>query len=178
MYRLFVAVDLPEAVKETVANIRGDLPGARWVPREQLHLTLRFIGDADEALFQGILKRLAEVKARHFPLALEGLGYFPPGPTPRVLWVGMTVSALLLDLQQQVEQAVQTAGVIPERRRFSPHITIARLRETPAKAVQAFEVRHSQFRTDSFTVENFYLYSSVLGNQGAVHTREATYPLE
>lgn len=178
MYRLFVAIDLPEEVKEAVANIRGDLPGARWVPREQIHLTLRFIGDADETLFQVIRKRLAEVKARHFPLALEGIGYFPPGPTPRVLWVGMTASAPLLDLQQQVEQAVQTAGMIPERRRFSPHITIARLRETPAKTVQAFEVQHSRFRTESFTVGNFYLYSSVIGNQGAVHTREAVYPLE
>ena len=177
MYRLFVAIDLPEEVKRGVAGITGNLPGARWVPGNQLHLTLRFIGEADEALFQAIKTILTGVRGASFSLALKGVGHFPPGKYPRVLWVGMEQSGPLLELQHAVESALAAAGIAPDERRFSPHITLARLKETPAAAVAACEERFGAFRAEPFPVEEFHLYSSTLTREGAIHTREASYPL-
>ncbi|HEY6872300.1 MAG TPA: RNA 2',3'-cyclic phosphodiesterase [Geobacteraceae bacterium] len=177
MYRLFVAIDLPEEVKERVAGLDDSLPGGRRVPREQLHLTLRFIGEVDEETFAGIRGALAGVRGAPFSMTLAGVGHFPPGRHPRVLWVGLEGFEPLLDLQQQVESALETSGIAPEERRFSPHITIARLKETPAAAVAAFEERHAAFRAGPFPVAEFHLYSSSLTRAGAIHTREASYPL-
>lgn len=177
MYRLFVAIDLPEEVKRGVAGITGNLPGARWVPDNQLHLTLRFIGEADAALFQAIKTVLTGVRGASFSLALTGVGHFPPSKYPRVLWVGMEQSGPLLELQHKVESALAAAGIAPEGRRFSPHITLARLKETPAAAVAACEERHGAFRTEPFPVGEFHLYSSTLSREGAIHKREASYPL-
>ncbi len=178
MYRLFVAIDLPEEVRGAVAGIAGrELTGARLVPREQLHLTLRFIGDANEAQYQAIKKELGKIKGQAFPLGLKEVGHFPPGRRPRVLWVGMSVSAPLLMLQEEVERTLVGAGVLPEERAFSPHITIARLKETPPGKVMALEEKHRQFSVGPFQVEEFYLYSSTLTREGAIHKREAIYRL-
>ena len=175
MYRLFVAIDLPEEVKKTVENISGELSGAHWVAADQLHLTLRFIGEVDEGLFRQIREALAGVSGNPFSLTLKGIGHFPPGKRARVLWVGMGESEELLKLQKKVELALIDAGIAPEARRFSPHITIARMKETPAARVLAFEEKHGGFETPAFPVEVFYLYSSTLSREGAVHKREATY---
>ena len=178
MYRLFIAIDLPQEVKEAVAGIVGrDLPGARRVPVEQLHLTLRFIGDADEETFRSIKGVLGKVRGTPFPLAMKGVGHFPPGRHPRVFWVGIEASEPLAGLYKGVELALVGAGVEPEERGFSPHITLARLRETPADRVAALEEKHRQFSAGPFTVREFYLYSSTLTREGAIHRREATYPL-
>jgi 2'-5' RNA ligase len=178
MYRLFVAIDLPESVKEAVSGIAGrELPGARWIPREQLHLTLRFIGEADEETFLAIKEALRTCRGTSFPLTMKGVGHFPPGRHPRVFWVGMAESEPLVALQRQVESALIGAGIPPEERRFSPHITLARLKETPAERVLALEERHRQFNAGPFPVTEFYLYSSTLTREGAIHKREASYPL-
>ncbi len=178
MYRLFVAIDLPEEVREAVAGIAGrELAGARLVPRDQLHLTLRFIGDADEGQYQIIKKGLEKVKWVSFTLTLKEVGHFPPGRRPRVLWVGMDESAPLLELQGEVEGALVCAGVPPEERPFSPHITIARLKETPTGKVMALEEKHRQFGAGPFRVTEFYLYSSTLTREGTIHKREAVYRL-
>lgn len=177
MYRLFVAIDLPEEVKKMIRALREELPGARWVPLEQLHLTLRFIGEADEALYQRIKNILGAVRGGPFRMALQGIGHFPPGRHPRVLWVGMEENEPLLKLQHNVELALIAAGLAPEERRFSPHITIARLKETPVNMVLACEENHFALRTDYFPVEDFHLYSSTLTGSGAIHRREASYPL-
>ncbi|MCM2356922.1 MAG: RNA 2',3'-cyclic phosphodiesterase [Geobacteraceae bacterium] len=175
--RLFVAIDLPEEVKNGVAGLCGGLPEARWVPMEQFHLTLRFIGEVDEAGFRAIKVALAGVQAPPFPLALKGIGHFPPGRHPRVLWVGLEGSAPLLELQQEVELALVSAAIPPEERKFSPHITLARLKETPAEKVLALEQRQGEFASTPFPVTEFHLYSSTLTREGAIHTREASYPL-
>jgi 2'-5' RNA ligase len=177
MYRLFVAVDLPEEVRVSVAAIGDKLAGARRVPEDQLHLTLRFIGEVDDKMFAAIKAALAGVSAAPFPLALRGVGHFPPGRHPRVLWVGMEAGEPLMELQQRVELALIGAGIAAEERRFSPHITIARLRDTPPEAVLSLEERHRAFASDAFPVGDFYLYSSILTRDGAIHKREAAYPL-
>jgi 2'-5' RNA ligase len=178
MYRLFVAIDLPEPVRKAVDGIAGkDLAEARRVPREQLHLTLRFIGEADETMFQAIKGALSGINGVSFSLTLKGVGHFPPGRHPRVLWIGMEESEPLRGLQQEVELALISVGVHPEERKFSPHITIARLRETPPAKVASLVERQRLFSAGPFPVEEFYLYSSDITHGGAIHKREATYRL-
>lgn len=180
MYRLFVALDLPEDVKDSLHWLCSEfaVPGARWVSMEQLHLTLRFIGDADEERFQAIRNSLSLIRAPQFSLHMEGTGRFPPRGAPHVLWVGLSGSSTLLQIRKQVEEAVQLAGIPSENRPFSPHITLARLRDASSSAVNSFLERTKEFRTHPFTVSEFRLYSSTLTPKGAIHTCEASYPLE
>ncbi len=177
MIRLFVAIDLPDEVRDAIADIGRDLPGARRVPRDQLHLTLRFIGEVRDDTFAAIRTALERVTGAPFLLALRGVGHFPPGRHPRVLWVGLEESAPLLKLQQEVELALIGANIPPEERKFSPHLTLARLKDTPPGPVLALEERFKAFGAGPFTVTEFHLYSSALTRSGAIHTRENTYRL-
>lgn len=178
MHRLFTAIDLPEQVKERLAEICYGLPGARWVPPEQLHLTLRFIGEVDGATFRDIREGLATIDLPSFPLQLKGLGCFPPRKTPRVLWVGIdSPPAALLTLRNRIEKNLVRLGIEPEHRKFAPHITLARLKETPKNRLTNFLAGNGLFNAEPFTVKNFHLYTSSLSAKGAVHTLEASYPL-
>ncbi len=177
MPRLFVAIDLPAEVRDAIADIARDLPGGRRVPKEQLHLTLRFIGEVDDMTFTTVRTALTGVAGAPFPLALRGVGHFPPGRHPRVFWVGVEESAPLMTLQQAVELALIDAGIPPEERRFSPHLTLARLKDTPPGPVLALEERLKEFGAGPFDVTEFHLYSSTLTRAGAIHTREKTYRL-
>ncbi|MRR34035.1 RNA 2',3'-cyclic phosphodiesterase [bacterium] len=177
-YRLFTAVDLPEEVKGSVCRICSGIPGVKWIDASQLHLTLRFIGDADTSLFERIREGLAGVRVQPFELSLRGVGRFPPKRDPRVLWVGVEMNELLVQLQHLVEQTLVTCGLVPEERHFSPHITLARLKDVPLSPVAAFLERNRLFSTPPFPVTEFYLYSSTLTSHGAIHRREATYPLK
>ncbi len=178
MIRLFVALDFPEEIKGMLSSICFGLPRARWIPKEQLHLTLRFIGEVDGALFQTIRAGLALVRAPELTLTLEGCGFFPPRQKPRVVWVGITENGELLRLRKKIEKVVTRSGLEPERRKFSPHITLARLQSPPLKKVADFLAANSMFRTSPFTVDHFSLYSSFLTSKGAIHTMEADYRLE
>ena len=178
MHRLFVAIDLPEPVKERLAEICFGIPGAKWVKPEQLHLTLRYIGEVDGATFVDIREALATIDLPPFSVCLKGLGCFPPRKTPRVLWVGIDPPhEQLFRLRKRVETTLVRLGVEPEHRKFAPHITLARLNETPMNRLANFLAGNSLFSAEPFPVENFHLYSSSLSSKGAIHTLEASYPL-
>ncbi len=177
MFRLFVAIDLPAGVQEALATLCSGVPGARWVDPAQLHLTLRFIGEVQGDRFRDIAEALTGVGGAPFDLHLDGLGHFPPRGAPRVLWAGVATSEPLAGLRTRVETALASAGLPREGRRFSPHITLARLKGTPPARVGRFFEDHPLFHTDPFTVDRFLLYSSTLGRRGATHRVEAQYPL-
>jgi len=177
VHRLFVAIDLPEDIKLAIGSLRCPLPGAKWVAEAQIHLTFRFIGDVDDELSKMIVASLSGIVAAPFSLAIQGVGCFPPKRDPKVLWVGADGSSELLDLQSAIEKALVRNGLEPEGRPFSPHITIARLKETPAALVAPFLRKHDRFATRSFPVTQFVLYSSTLTPQGAIHRQEALFPL-
>ncbi len=177
MYRLFVAIELPEWVKAELSGLSFGLPGANWVPDDQLHLTLRFIGEVDRVQFEEIGQALTEVQLDPFDLVLEGVGTFPPRGTPNVLWVGVEKNEPLLQLRRRVESALVQAGVTPEGRKFSAHITLARLKNAPMNRLGEFLTGHALFQLDPFEVEEFHLFSSQLTSRGAIHTLEATYSL-
>ncbi len=177
MVRLFVAVDLPAGVREGLAALAAGVPGARWVEGDQLHLTLRFIGEVDGALFRDIATALGAVGGTPFELTLDGLGHFPPRGVPRVLWAGVGRSDALVSLRTRVESALAGVGVAREGRKFAPHITLARLKGTPPARVGRFLQDHPLFRSPSFAVDRFRLSSSTLGRRGALHRVESEYPL-
>ncbi len=175
--RLFVAIDLPENIREQVTRLCCGLPGARWVRPEQLHLTLRFIGEVDGGMFQDIRQGLGDVAVEPFTLQLDGVGFFPPRGRPRVVWIGLRPCSGLLHLRQRIESCLVGLGLEPEARKFAPHITIARLKNTPPARVGRFLENHNLFCSAPFSVDEFFLYSSRLGRNGAVHRVEAEYPV-
>jgi len=175
--RLFVAIDLPGHVKEQVTRLCCGLPGARWVRPEQLHLTLRFIGEVDGGMFQDIREGLGDVVLDAFTLQLDGVGFFPPRGRPSVVWVGLRQSSGLLHLRRRIESRLVALGLEPEARKFAPHITIARLKNTPPAKVGRFLENHNLFCSVPFSVDEFFLYSSRLGRNGAIHRIEVGYPL-
>lgn len=178
MHRLFVAIDFPSAVRAQLAMLCSGLPHARWVPEEQMHLTLRFVGEVEGGAFLDIREGLGAVQAPAFEMALKGIGHFPPRGRPTVLWAGVRDEGGLLRLQSRVEKAVMSAGLPPETRNFSPHVTLARLKGTPPRRVADYLGHHALFSAGPFPVEAFHLYSSVLTPKGALHRIEASYPLD
>ncbi len=176
--RLFIAIELPETIKEQLAPLCCGLPGARWLPPEQMHLTLHFLGEVEGGVFLEIQEALAAVHAECFDLQLDGVGFFPPRGKPRVVWAGLKKSELLLQLRNRIESKLVALGLELEKRKFSPHITLARLNNTPPAKVGRFLQHHSLFLSPPFSIECFHLYSSILGRKGAVHRIEATYILD
>ncbi|ACH37138.1 2',5' RNA ligase [Citrifermentans bemidjiense Bem] len=175
MPRLFVAIDLPEEIKASLSQLSCAVTGARWVAPSEIHLTLRFIGDVDPQTVSKIEKALSAVQFPSFPLRVAGVGHFPARGYPRVLWVGLEPHPELIALQQRIESALQPAGVSPEDRPFSPHITLARLKETPPAAVAAFESLHRGLAYPPFPATEYVLYSSVLTPKGAIHRKEEVF---
>lgn len=178
MIRLFVALGLPDDLGTRLAGIRGQIPGARWVPRENLHITLRFIGEVDEAAAADIDTALARIEAPAFDLALAGVGHFESRGRVRSLWAGVERGPALDHLQARIETACRRAGLPPEGRKFHPHVTLARCRDTRTSRIAGFLAGHDGFRAPPFPVRSFALYSSALGRGGAAYTREIEYSLD
>jgi len=177
MPRLFVAIDFPEAVIRRLAALCRGVPGARWLPPEQFHLTLRFIGEADGVQAQDLDAALTQVRAERFDVTLTGVDCFGQGRKSRALWVGIAPCPKLDCLRRKVEQAARAAGFAPEGRKFKPHVTLARFKGDPGFRLHDFLACHTAFRATPFTAQEFVLFSSVLAQTGAIYTPEATYPL-
>ena len=179
MVRLFVGLDLPDAWKEAVAGLQLGLPAARWMDAEGLHLTLAFIGEVDGSARRRIADALAPVQASPLSISLHGMGCFPPRGPLRVLWTGASPARALGSLSRGVRRALADAGFQTERRKFAPHVTIARFRHPPPpSALQSWLQTHSLFRTPAAPVASFRLYSSRLRPTGARYTFEAGFPLD
>ena len=177
MYRLFVAIDLPPDIAAQVQGLCYGVPGARWVQPEQMHLTLRFIGEVDGGVFRDIKEGLADIETGGFALQVKGLGFFPPRKTPRVLWAGVAPVEEVSGLRKRIDNVLLGLGLGPEGRKFSPHISLARLHDTPLARLSRFLAGNSLFATEAFPVSEFHLYSSELTAKGAFHAIEASYPL-
>ena len=177
MKRLFVALELPPSIIEALGALCEGVPGARWSNDDQFHLTLRFIGEVDRVAFEDIAHELGAIEADALELELAGVGHYPPRGAPRVLWAGIRPNKALLALQARIESAVTRAGQPPEGRKFSPHITLARMRNAPLDRVSAFLMRHGLFATEAFEVDAFHLYSSRMTPSGSHYEIEASFPL-
>lgn len=176
--RLFIALSLPEEVREVLASIGAGVPGARWVQEDNLHLTLRFLGEVDNHLAADVDDMLHAIDARGFELTIAGVGVFTEGRRINALWAGVQPNEALARLQAKVDQAVVRAGVAPERRKFRPHVTLARGRIENGPKLEQFLVQHALIRIGPVPVEEFTLFSSHLQAGGALYAPEVVYPLE
>jgi len=176
--RLFVGLELPWELRRRVGLLAGaGIPGARWVPAENYHVTLRFIGEAPRHLAEEIDHALATLKAPSFALTLAGLGTFAKGGRSQSLWLGVERCEKLERLQAKIETALQRCGLEPERRRFQPHLTLARLDGAPEAKLAAFMQAHNLCRADPVQLEHFTLFSSLLGKDQPIYTAEVEYEL-
>ena len=177
MIRLFVAVDLPEDVCDRLAGLCAGLPGVRWVEPQNLHLTLRFIGEVEEPQFPEIDSALSAIRSPAFSLAMDGVSYFGDRRRARALWAGVRPCDELSALQSKTESALARTGLEPETRKFHPHVTLARLKGMKANRLASYLEAHGAFFTEEFSIREFALYSSHLGRNAASYVREAGYPL-
>lgn len=177
MPRLFIAIDLPQAVRESLRHMTSPLARVRPVPVEQLHLTLKFLGEIDGTLALDVRDALQTVSLPPFTMQLKGCGVFPPRGNPRVLWVGIHPLSEVTQLYKRIETKLAQIQVPKEKRKFSPHITLARLPDSPVRFLPEFLAGNSLFSSPTFTVDSFTLYSSRLTPKGAIHTPLASYLL-
>jgi 2'-5' RNA ligase len=180
MMRLFVALELPTPVRERLALLGGGIFGARWVPPDNYHITLRFLGELPAHRAEDVDHALAGVAAAGFALSIAGVGLFEKAGRPASLFAAVERHAALDHLQNKIETAVQRAGLAAERRRFTPHVTLARLDGAGASAAKlaGFVQAHNLLRVGPIMVEHFTLFSSRLGKQASVYTPEVAYPLQ
>ncbi len=177
MIRLFVGLALEPGLAERLAAMGAGLPGARWVAARNLHVTLRFIGEVDEAAAHEIHDALAALALPPLALTLEGLGLFG-ARKPHTLWAGLARDEALERLQAKVEAAMVHAGQPPEPRKFFPHVTLARLSQAQPARLQAFISLNSPFRGGPWAVDHVTLFRSFLSHSGAEYEAVAEYPLE
>jgi 2'-5' RNA ligase len=175
--RLFVALPLPETVRRQLGLICAGLPGARWVRPENLHITLRFLGDLPGGAMEDVDAALAGISAPRFTLRLAGVGHFGSGGRLRAVWAGVTREPALLHLRDKIESAVVRAGVEPDRQKYLPHVTLTRPKGTPVPKLQEFLAIHSLFRSEPWEVTHFNLYSSFLAHESAIYSEERRYAL-
>ena len=175
--RLFVALDLPQAARACLARLGTGLPGARWLPPENYHLTLRFLGEMPAHRAEELDAALAALRGRGFTLQISGVGVFEKAGRPQALWAGIERNPRLDHLQAKIETAGQRVGFEPERRRFTPHVTVARLDNAPPNTLAEWVQAHNLLRAEPVSVEHFTVFASRLGKDAAVYTSEVEYAL-
>ncbi len=175
--RLFVGLALPTGVKTALGALERGIPGARWLDPDQLHLTLAFIGEVDGASAGDIADSLASLKHSAFDVEIVGVGHFGALRRARTVWAGVAPSEPLKHLRKGVVRRLELANATVERRRFHPHVTLARIRGETGHHLADFMAEHSLLRLPAFTAESFTLFESHLLPAGAAYEALATYPL-
>ncbi len=176
MHRLFVAIRPPEPVRDLLIDAMDYSPDFRWQDDEQLHLTLRFVGEVDRPLATDLADALSRVRAERFELRVSGLGRFEQRSSG-ALWAGVEPKAPVAALAAKVERTCQAVGVEPEHRAFHPHITLARWKGRRTREAERFLERRRGLVSEPFDVDEFILFESRLSRHGAHYESVATYPL-
>ena len=174
MQRLFVAIRPPAPVRSALLSLAGGVEGARWQDDEQLHLTLRFIGDVDRHRANDIADLLGGIRFTPFDVRIEGVGSFDRKGVVDTLWAGVQPREALAQLHRKVDRACVRAGLPPEGRAYLPHVTLARFGRGGA-LVDAFLAVHAGLAGPSFRVDGFTLFESRLGHDGARYEAVADY---
>jgi len=175
--RLFTAISLPDSVTEQIATICHGLRGVRWLSPEQIHLTLNFIGEFPDEQLLDLEEALATIRVPRFPLALSGAGQFASGRDGNVIWIGTSSPEPLFELQKKIQSTLRPFGIKAEKRKYTPHITIARIKSVTRRTIELYMDQFSHFSSEPFTVSEFVLFSSKLRPEGALHSIEALFPL-
>jgi RNA 2',3'-cyclic 3'-phosphodiesterase len=177
MLRLFVAIELPDDVKQRIAPLAGGLPDARWVAPGSLHITLRFIGEVDEETTEDIDAALGTVHSQPVEIALSGVGCFESRGRVRAVWSKVKAGDGLGLLQSRVESSLKRVGLNPDGHKFMPHVTVARLKNVPSRIVAPYLEYHGSFRAGPFVADHFTLFRSHMGHGGSHYEALARYEL-
>jgi len=177
MPRLFTGLELPGSVVGQLALARGGVVGARWLELEDYHITLRFIGDIDARAARDIEETLGDIRRPKALVRFEELSWFG-GDKPRAIVAKVKADPALMDLQAEHERRFRRIGIEPETRKYTPHVTLARLRGVRQAAVASYLAERGALTADSFTAERFVLYSAREGSGGGPYVVEAAYPLD
>lgn len=175
MHRLFVAIRPPEAIRQQLLGLMGGLHDLRWQNDNQLHLTLRFIGEVERPMADDVAAELGRIRFERFSVALDGVGKFEKR-RHGALWAGVQPKEQLKALAAKVERACQSAGVEPEQRAYRPHITLARWNGR-APHLDRFLERHGALASDPWEISEFILFESRLGQSGAHYEAMVRYTL-
>jgi RNA 2',3'-cyclic 3'-phosphodiesterase len=176
MPRIFTALELPDAVVDQLTLIRGGVVGARWLEPDDYHISLRFIGDIDARAARDIAETLGDIRRPKTPVRFEGLSWFG-GDKPRSIVAKVKPEPVLMDLQAEQERRLRRIGVEPETRKYTPHVTLARLRGVGQMAVADYLATRGALSAEAFTAERFVLFSARDGSGGGPYVVEAAYPL-
>jgi 2'-5' RNA ligase len=176
MPRLFTGLEIPAEVGQTLSNLRGGLPGARWIDPENYHVTLRFIGDIDGMSANEIASMLFRVDRKPFEVKVQGLMSFG-GRKPRAVVATIAPSKPLMELQAELERLMQRIGLNPEGRKFIPHVTLARLHDASDQDVADYLSLRGYFPSKAFMAERFVLFSSRASTGGGPYVVEDAYEL-
>ena len=179
MPRLFVALPVPEEIADDLLALQSGVPDARWIAPENFHVTLCFAGAVHGAVMRDLEEELADIAGPRFAVTLAGVEQFSSGKQPRALVATVERSDRLQWLQQKVSTVARNCGIEVERRKFRPHVTLARFgtgAETGHHLAQ-FMASHSTFRAGPWIADHFALYSSRGGRSGRIYTEEAGYGL-
>jgi 2'-5' RNA ligase len=176
MLRLFTGLELPEDLAFDLSFMQGGIPGARWIEPGHFHLTLRFIGDIDTSLARDITHSLSAIDIKPFRLSLKGVGVFG-GKQPHTLYVGVEESAELHRLRALHDRLCQVLGLPPEGRKYAPHVTLARLKNPPARQLLHWVQLHNLYRSKPFDVSEFVLFNSRPLRGGGPYGIQQSYQL-
>ena len=171
--RLFVSIELPASVTESLANLDPNLRGVRWLEPRQMHLTLAFLGNVSAEIQETFSEKLQTISWKPFFIPLIGLGTFPTKGWPKIVWIGVgTGHPHLFQLHKRVQEALLASGLEPDLRSFHPHVTLARCRDVSPQTIRPFLKSHAGFDAGMIHVESFQLNSSELTPPGSVYTAE------
>jgi 2'-5' RNA ligase len=177
--RLFIALPVPEEIADELTALQSGVPDARWVPAENFHVTLCFAGDVQGGVVRDLEEELSDIAGPPFPVSIAGVEQFSSGKQPRALVALVEHSDRLDWLQQKVSTVARNCGIEIERRKFRPHVTLARF---PAHAetghhIAQFMASYSTFRAGPWVTQDFALYQSRQGRNGSIYTEQAAYEL-
>jgi RNA 2',3'-cyclic 3'-phosphodiesterase len=173
--RLFVAIDLPESTRQSLAALDPHVRGVRWTDPAQMHLTLSFFGEVLDETDLALREKLSAIEFGAFFLPIVGVGAFSAKGAPKIIWIGVgKAHPHLFQIHKRVQEAALGAGLEPELRPWHPHVTIARCRGVSAQSLRKFLQSNAEFDAGLIHVEAFHLYSSKLTPVGPIHTRELT----
>lgn len=175
--RLFVAIGLPNDISQNLGRLQGSIASARWVMSCDMHLTLSFIGDVAEGDVHDLAAELAFINFPAFDVTLSGLGTFERRKKVHTLWAGVTNEPALIALHERVDAAIVRAGHSPEKRKYKPHVSMARFSRASDPAIGSYIEANNTLVNMSFTAEHFSLYKSHLGRNGARYEALSTYDL-
>jgi 2'-5' RNA ligase len=176
MPRLFTGLEVPEAVVGQLALMRGGVVGARWLEPDDYHITLRFVGDVDGDVARDIADTLDDIRRPKALVSFEGLSWFG-GDKPRAIVAKVKAEPALMGLQAEQERRLRRIGIEPETRKYTPHVTLARLRGAGQAVIASYLAERGALVADSFVAQRFVLYSARAGSGGGPYVVEAAYPL-